>query len=80
MQLFSHRFRLIGETTNSFAHGGNMMTTHSTSLLGTTLGLGLVGALALTACDERATFQDGEVSETESSEKETPPIFGTMMC
>src|SRR5690625_841493 len=51
-----------------------MMTTHSTSLLGTTLGLGLVGALALTACDtaERATFQDGEVSETESSEKETP--------
>lgn len=50
------------------------MTTHSTSLLGTTLGLGLVGALALTACDtaERATFQDGEVSETESSEKETP--------
>lgn len=50
------------------------MTTHSTSLLGTTLGLGLIGALALTACDtaERATFQDGEVSETESSEKETP--------
>src|SRR5699024_4656983 len=51
-----------------------MMTTHSTSLLGTTLGLGLVGALALTACAtaERATLQDGQGSGTESSEDESP--------
>src|SRR5699024_8594311 len=51
-----------------------MMTTHSTSLLGTTLGLGLIGALALTACDtaERATFAHVAVSETASSSTEPP--------
>lgn len=52
-----------------------MTTTHSTSLIRITLGLGLVGAFALTACttDERATFQDGEVATTEPTEPNTTP-------
>jgi len=51
-----------------------MTTSHSTSLLGITLGLGFVGAVALAACGttERAIFQDGEVAQTEPSDKETP--------
>src|SRR5699024_12497898 len=45
-----------------------------TSLLRATLGLGLIGSFAMSAgaTAERASFQDGEVSDTETSENETP--------
>lgn len=51
-----------------------MPIAHSTSLIRTTLGLGLIGAFALTSCasDERANFQDGEVATAEPSDDSSP--------
>ena len=52
-----------------------MTITHWPTLVRSTLGLGIIGAFALTSCSaapERAGFQDGEVATAQPSQPEEP--------